>query len=670
MDTPAREAAGARRRRWRLPAFGGTLALRAALAAMLCVLAAGAASTYLAARENRRDAMERLVRQQAGEAEVVAGLLASKVEQSQKVLRSLAAGITAEMLDSSSPLEYLLLYQPTAAQFFDSILVARADGLVRLNMLRGRFLPAAELSAAQRDYLLRTLVQGKPGISEPLADASREPTVLFTVPMLDGDGRVMGVVGGGLRLQSQGLLPSSMALLGGGDSRLMVYTRDGTILSHPDPARIMGQVRDEPGVGPAYAQWLRDGALMAGAGSARVAAGYVVGMAGMPAAQWVVARVGGAQQALRPLQGGPRSAWQAAAATGLCAAAAGALVFWMAWPVTQLSRRAAALLDGEPAAEDAGWPHARGEVGALAQVLRRVAHELASAHRAQQAMAGQLQAILHSASVGIAVVRRGRLHIVGQHACHMFGYGAGELRGQPVRALHPSAQARALLHARVRADFAIHGYFDGEVLLRRKDGSEFWAHLLGRGIDAADAGAGTIWILEDVTAAREAKRKLSWAAAHDSLTQLVNRHEFMRRLQQALGAGDAAVLFVDLDHFKVLNDSAGHAAGDDALRHLARLLEAEARQGDTVARLGGDEFAMLLPACPLERAQDMAECLRRAVAAWEPRYGPDSYGMGVSIGIAMAGASLGGDEALHAADMACDAAKRRGRNCVVAHSAA
>jgi diguanylate cyclase (GGDEF)-like protein len=171
----------------------------------------------------------------------------------------------------------------------------------------------------------------------------------------------------------------------------------------------------------------------------------------------------------------------------------------------------------------------------------------------------------------------------------------------------------------------------------------------------------------------------TWARTHDLLTQLYNRAAFDERLGLLLaersawprgrraggGEGDGVVLFLDLDHFTVINDIAGHDAGDDVLRHVARLLESQVRHIGWAARLGGDEFAVVLPGCALARGQAVAEQLRASVQGWEPSYQGRSFTLGVSIGLVVLDASLQDvPSVLYAADMACYDAKRAGRNRV------
>ncbi|MCB1989537.1 MAG: cache domain-containing protein, partial [Burkholderiaceae bacterium] len=226
----------------------GALALRLVVLAALAIALSGAVSGWLVARASGQEAVQRMVDQQTDEVEVFARLLASKIEQSQKVLRTVASGITPEMLELPASLEWLLQQGLPAVQFFDAMLVARQDGELRVNLQNGRFEKTSTLESSARDALRRTLVDGKPMVAELVASRSSDARIMFTMPLHRDDGTVLGVVAGMLRLQSQGLLPVSMAVPQRADTRLVVFTREGTILSHSDPARVMGQVRDEPGL--------------------------------------------------------------------------------------------------------------------------------------------------------------------------------------------------------------------------------------------------------------------------------------------------------------------------------------------------------------------------------------------------------------------------------------
>ncbi len=171
-------------------------------------------------------------------------------------------------------------------------------------------------------------------------------------------------------------------------------------------------------------------------------------------------------------------------------------------------------------------------------------------------------------------------------------------------------------------------------------------------------------------ARRRAEEEIRHLAFHDPLTGLLNRREFERRLQRALQRGreqgtPCALLYLDLDQFKIINDTSGHVAGDELLRQLALLFQPHIRAEDTLARLGGDEFGILLDRCDTRRAERVAEQIRDAIAGFRFTWKERSFGVGVSIGLVMIGDSyLSMDEALSRADMACYAAKDRGRNRV------
>jgi diguanylate cyclase (GGDEF)-like protein/PAS domain S-box-containing protein len=177
---------------------------------------------------------------------------------------------------------------------------------------------------------------------------------------------------------------------------------------------------------------------------------------------------------------------------------------------------------------------------------------------------------------------------------------------------------------------------------------------------------GAVIVLHDVSEQRGLARQMSYQASHDALTGLVNRREFERRLQEALeaartGAATHVLCYLDLDRFKVVNDSCGHVAGDNMLREVAGLLKDAVRDSDTVARIGGDEFAMLLIGCPLEKGRQIADDVCRAVADYRFVWKDKIFNIDVSIGLVEIGRESGTpEEALGAADSACYVAKQRG----------
>lgn len=181
---------------------------------------------------------------------------------------------------------------------------------------------------------------------------------------------------------------------------------------------------------------------------------------------------------------------------------------------------------------------------------------------------------------------------------------------------------------------------------------------------------GGVLVFQDVTHSRRMERQLSWEASHDVLTGLFNRREFENRLQQIITTArrenqQHALCYLDLDKFKIVNDTCGHAAGDELLRQVTALFLANVRSSDIIARLGGDEFALLLTHCPLESAVQIADKLRKCIQEYRFGWQDKVFQIGVSIGlVAIDADSQSLASVLSAADAACYAAKNQGRNRV------
>ncbi len=214
------------------------------------------------------------------------------------------------------------------------------------------------------------------------------------------------------------------------------------------------------------------------------------------------------------------------------------------------------------------------------------------------------------------------------------------------------------------------------LLVARNDGSERSIELAASPIRGTGGRvAGSLVLLHDVSELRGIARQMSYQATHDALTGLVNRHEFERRLQESTesahrGDGQHVLCCLDLDRFKVVNDTSGHVAGDGVLREVAKVLRDAVRDSDTVARLGGDEFGMLLIGCPLEKARQIADDVCRAVADHRFVWRDKIFNLGVSVGLVeISRASGAPEELLVAADSACYVAKKRGSGRVAVYSA-
>lgn len=219
------------------------------------------------------------------------------------------------------------------------------------------------------------------------------------------------------------------------------------------------------------------------------------------------------------------------------------------------------------------------------------------------------------------------------------------------------------------------GIANHTVLIAR-DGTEFAIDDSAAPIRSSDGQVvGAVMVFHDVTSERDLNRQLSWQASHDTLTELVNRHEFERQLEQALintktHHQEHTLCYLDLDRFQIVNDTCGHVAGDELLRQIAGLLRNQIRSSDTLARLGGDEFGLLLHQCPLKQGISIAQALHKSLQKFRFVWEDKIFTVSASIGLAVVNAeSQSLTSILSAADVACYAAKNKGRDRIQVYQA-
>jgi diguanylate cyclase (GGDEF)-like protein len=189
-----------------------------------------------------------------------------------------------------------------------------------------------------------------------------------------------------------------------------------------------------------------------------------------------------------------------------------------------------------------------------------------------------------------------------------------------------------------------------------------------RVLDDVEGTNKALIVCEDITVARQLSEQLSYQENHDTLTGLVNRREFERRAARMLSTvkqdnSEHALCFMDLDQFKVVNDSCGHTAGDEMLRQISSLLMNKVRHRDTLARLGGDEFGVLMEHCSIDDARQVATSLQKAVQDYQFSWQGRSFKVGVSIGLVpITETTTNLTQLLKDADATCYMAKDKGRN--------
>ncbi|HKV08946.1 MAG TPA: EAL domain-containing protein [Thermoanaerobaculia bacterium] len=280
------------------------------------------------------------------------------------------------------------------------------------------------------------------------------------------------------------------------------------------------------------------------------------------------------------------------------------------------------------------------------------------------------------ASIGDGVIRTdadGLIDYLNPVAERLTGWTVADASGEPVTRIFkvvdeatgkPLADpvARCLVEGRV-IEHA------GYSLLVRKDGGEFVIRDSVAPIqDRLGRTTGSVLVFKDVTQVRGMEREMIYLARHDPLTGLINRREFEKRLLHGLDTARAdgrlhALFYLDLDEFKVVNDTCGHLAGDEMLKQVTTLLKSHLRKTDTLARRGGDEFGVLLEDVTVEEARELGDRLRLAVKDYRFGWGETIFEIGVSIGLVpITPDSDDMAQLLSAADAACYVAKEGGRN--------
>jgi len=293
----------------------------------------------------------------------------------------------------------------------------------------------------------------------------------------------------------------------------------------------------------------------------------------------------------------------------------------------------------------------------------------------------QLLALQSLAEAIIATDKDGRITFLNPAAEHLTGSAAAGALGkllEDIVSLVDETDRRLLsdpVHQALTSGAPVN-LSRRALLLSRTNGNERSIELSASPIrNSAQELIGAVVLLHDVTEMRGLARQMSYQATHDALTGLVNRREFERRLEEAIesghrGDGQHVLCYLDLDRFKIVNDSSGHLAGDSMLREVAKLLRDAVRDSDTVGRLGGDEFGTLLVGCPLDKARQIADDLTRSVGEYRFVWKDKIFNIGVSVGLVEISRESGTlEELLAAADTACYVAKKQGSGRVVVYSA-
>ena len=311
--------------------------------------------------------------------------------------------------------------------------------------------------------------------------------------------------------------------------------------------------------------------------------------------------------------------------------------------------------------------------------LLSIAHDITERKRMQDLLfAEKERAVVTLASIGDGVITtspEGVVQFLNPVAERLTGWPLAEAQGRPLAEVFQICDELSrepivdIVSRCLNAErpFAL----SANTLLLSRDKTEIAVEDSAAPIrDANGQVLGVVLVFHDVSDARKMALQLSWQASHDALTGLINRREFETRLREVIrracdGREHHVLLYMDLDQFKLVNDTCGHVAGDELLKQLSVVIQAHMRESDTFARLGGDEFGILLAYCPQAQAQRIADEVRETVKKFRFVWQEHSFDIGVSIGLVNIDRMTPDlQTVLSQADVACYAAKDAGRNRV------
>jgi diguanylate cyclase (GGDEF)-like protein/PAS domain S-box-containing protein len=305
---------------------------------------------------------------------------------------------------------------------------------------------------------------------------------------------------------------------------------------------------------------------------------------------------------------------------------------------------------------------------------RMVVSDITERHQAVEELAAseaRYRQLIDSLPISLVIAQDGLICLANSRALELFGYGPQEAIGRSFLSMIVAEDQAKVMDAHQRRMAGDDAPLSYEVRLLHRDGTRIDCRIYARTIDWQGRRA-SLGIFDDITERKRMEQELRNLATTDVLTGLPNRRQFITRLEEELArvqrnpGHDAMVLMLDLDHFKLINDSLGHAAGDQVLREFSAILLNELRKVDSAGRIGGEEFAVLLPDTDMEAARIFADRLRHKVEA-EAHAGLyptcPTHPITVSIGIAaMKSADTSVDASLVRADEALYRAKEAGRN--------
>ena len=596
------------------------------------------------------------------EAELVADQLSRELIERKRIL-----GLLAGEIEIDDPeLEVRLREQRPLMALFDRLMVFDAEGRPVADWPP---FPEDGPEIGQRPYFTHVKAFRRPHVSEPYRGGETGiDQVMVMHPLLSERGEFLGILGGNTSLRDGQAYLNLRGRRLGEAGHVLLATAEGQVISHPDEAWLMQEM---PGAGT---HTLVDQALLGWQGS-----GEGVTLDGRPAlvafrqvwpANWVVGLFLPLEQLQAPNRRYARELrWVGIGSVALMLP----LLWWLLGlglrPLHRLERQIA--LVGQGKVQRLEPRTGMVELRQVAEAFNRLEARRRQAIESLESREAFLEAVLASSPVGMFLTDpRGQVNYINPSLSRLSGSDLGDYRPLSwLRRVHPADRGDYLEGWRK----ALGEGGDLTQNYRLRVGEEAWRWLEVHASPVSGGGQvlGYVGLVQDVTERQERERRQRWEAEHDALTRCLNRRGFARRLEAACELSRRradhvlALVMLDLDHFKEVNDSTGHAVGDALLQRAAEALEEAVRDGDAVARLGGDEFALLLAGASSQVALEVAERVRERLAALDFAHGGRRFRTSASIGVAMFEGDDDDRTLMARADRASYQAKRGGRNRVV-----
>lgn len=523
-----------------------------------------------------------------------------------------------------------------------------------------------QLNAAGRDYFERPMSTQRGYMSHPfISRLSEREIIIVSAPVRDQAGKPGGILTASIDLQASGFLRQISALRPGGSGYLFLMTGDGTMIDHPDRRRLLQKAAQAPYVNvktdPAlngFEGWLE--------GRDRDGGTYIYAYKRLRTTGWILGARYPTAEAFAPLAQMRRNAIVVASVLALVSGVvAWALVFRLLAPLQRLRDRIRAIRhDGA----DIAVLHdtRRDEIGELGNAFYQLMAERENAEGLRAASEKRLRLIADNLPVLIAYVDRDRRFRFGNATFERwFGVAPERLVGMSIAQLMGEDAAR-------QGAESLEGAFAGHATTCQMRLLIGGAPRVLEGVYIPDlqpdgSVAGVYVLKHDMTHVKEVEEQLTRLARIDTLTGLANRRSFNETLQQALARASRhgrglSLAYLDVDHFKRINDSHGHGVGDEVLREFGERLRACVRASDLPARLSGDEFVVILE--EIGSAAEAERIAAKIVAAMRAPFatGAGRLAVSASVGVALWRPGQGEDALLAAADGALYVAKANGRD--------